>query len=536
MSEENAAMTAFAIEEGGKAEVPTRPAPRLIESPEASELGALIEVSRALSDTLDLSAALTAVLEVLKHHHGIIRSVVTLRDGDREELAIEAGLGVSDGAQRTRFRIGEGITGRVVETGEPIVVPRISQEPLFLNLSGPRDPREEVSFICTPILIDGEPIGALAVDLSYEVDRDYGYSLDLLRVVASMIAQAIKVKRLADVERQQLVEENSHLRGELRERFDFSNLIGNSGPMRRVYTQIGQVARTNATVLLRGESGTGKELIAHAIHYNSARSDKPFVSVNCAALPPTLIEAELFGYEKGAFTGANARKIGLFERAHGGTLFLDEIGDLEPALQVKLLRVLQQREIQRLGAVDVVRVDVRVIAATHQNLEQKMADGTFREDLYYRLNVFSIFSPPLRERKADVLMLADHFVEKYAAEYGKQVKRISTPAIDMLASYHWPGNIRELENTIIRAILVSDEAVIHPHHLPPTLQTAEASGTLPRGSLADMVATYERGLIEDALKSTRGNRAKAAQLLQTTERIFGYRLRQFGIDASRYRD
>ncbi len=492
-------------------------------------------MSRALSNTLDLPLALTSVLEVLRRHHGILRSVVTLLGPERDELAIEAGLGVADDALRARFRIGEGITGRVVETGEPIVVQRISEEPLFLNLSGPRPTGEETSFLCTPILVDGEPIGALAADLIFHADRDFDYSLDLLRVVASMVAQAIKLKRLTEMERQHLVEENSHLRDELRERFDFSRLIGNSSAMRRVYTQIGQVAHTSATVLLRGESGTGKELIAHAIHYNSSRSDGPFITVNCAALPPTLIEAELFGHEKGAFTGATVRKIGLFERAHGGTLFLDEIGDLDTSLQVKLLRVLQQREVQRVGAIDVVKVDVRVIAATHQNLEEKMAEGSFREDLYYRLNVFSIFSPPLRERKADVLLLADHFVEKYAAEYGKQVKRISTPAIDMLASYHWPGNIRELENTIIRAILVSEEAVIHPHHLPPTLQTAEASGTLPRGSLADLVATYERGLIEDALKTTRGNRAKAAQLLQTTERIFGYRLRQFGIDANRYR-
>jgi Nif-specific regulatory protein len=258
------------------------------------------------------------------------------------------------------------------------------------------------------------------------------------------------------------------------------------------------------------------------------------VIVNCAAFPPTLIEAELFGHEKGAFTGANSRKLGLFERADGGTLFLDEIGDLEPGLQVKLLRVLQQREVQRLGGTDMIKVDVRVITATHRNLEERMASGAFRDDLYYRLNVFSIFVPPLRERKADVLLLADHFVQKYSAEYGKQIKRISTPAIDMLMSYHWPGNIRELENVIVRAILVCDESVIHGHHLPPTLQTAEASGTVTRGSLADLVASYERNLIEDALKTTRGNRAQASHLLQTTERILSYRLKQYGIDAGRY--
>jgi Nif-specific regulatory protein len=513
----------------------SQPGPDSTPAPEQGPLAALIEVSRALSGTLDLTAALDAVLGVLQHNHGIIRSMITLRETEGMDLGIEAAVGLPEEGKQARFRIGEGITGRVVETGKPIVVPRISQEPRFLSRSVRRDPTEEVSFICTPILLDGASVGALAVDLRYEADRNYDYTLDLLRVVASMIAQAIKVSNIARAERQLLVEENTHLRGELRERYDFSNLIGNSHAMRHVFLQITQVAHTSATVLLRGESGTGKELIAHAIHYNSPRATKPLVSVNCAALPPTLIEAELFGYEKGAFTGAHSRKPGLFERADGGTLFLDEIGDLEPGLQVKLLRVLQQREVQRLGGTDMIKMDVRVIAATHRNLEERMAAGAFRDDLYYRLNVFSIFVPPLRERKADVLLLADHFVQKYSAEYGKQIKRISTPAIDMLMSYHWPGNIREMENIIVRAILVCDESVIHGHHLPPTLQTAEASGTVIRGSLADLVTSYERNLIEDALKTTRGNRAQASQLLQTTERILSYRLKQYGIEAGRYR-
>jgi len=276
-------------------------------------------------------------------------------------------------------------------------------------------------------------------------------------------------------------------------------------------------------------------LIAHAIHYNSPRAKKPFIRVSCAALPETLIEAELFGHEKGAFTGAQARKKGRFELADGGTLFLDEIGDLSLATQVKLLRVVQEREFERLGGTTTVQTNVRLLTATNRNLEQAIAEAAFREDLYYRLNVFSIFVPPLRERKDDILLLADHFSEKYAAEHYKPIRRISTPAIDMLTSYHWPGNVRELENAIERAVLVCDGQVIHGYHLPPTLQTAEASGTVARTSLADAVNSYEKDLIVDALKTARGNRAKAAKLLSTTERIMGYKVKKYAIDWRRFR-
>jgi Nif-specific regulatory protein len=305
--------------------------------------------------------------------------------------------------------------------------------------------------------------------------------------------------------------------------------------MQRVYEAVAQVARTNTTVLIRGESGTGKELIAQAIHYNSLRAKKPFIKVSCAALPETLIESELFGYERGAFTGAQDRKKGRFEMAQGGTLFLDEIGDVHLPTQVKLLRVLQEREFERLGGTEVVKVNVRLVAATNKDMEQAIAQGTFREDLFYRLNVFVIFIPPLRERKPDTLLLADHFLQRFAAEHGKDIRRIATPAIDMLTSYHWPGNVRELQNVIERAVLVCDGQVVHAHHLPPTLQTAEASGTVMNVSLQEAVEAYERDLLQDALKSARGNRAKAARLVRTTDRIFNYKVRQLGIDWKRFR-
>ena len=306
--------------------------------------------------------------------------------------------------------------------------------------------------------------------------------------------------------------------------------------MQDVCENVARVARTNATVMIRGESGTGKELIAHAIHYNSLRKSGPFIKVNCAALPDNLIESELFGYEKGAFTGAGTQKKGRFELAEGGTLFLDEIGELSASTATKLLRVLQEREYERLGGTRTIKTDVRLIVATNKDLEKAIAGGTFREDLYYRLNVFSIFVPPLRERKPDVMLLTDHFLEGFNLEHGRQVKRVSTAAIDALMSYHWPGNVRELRNTIERAVLVSDGHVIDAHHLPPTLQTAETSGTVANLSLKGAVEAYEKDMIQDALKTTKGNCAKAAKLLWTTERIINYKARKYGILATRFRN
>ena len=339
----------------------------------------------------------------------------------------------------------------------------------------------------------------------------------------------------SEAERQRLEAENTHLRLELKERYGFSNLVGTSGPMRQVQEQIAQVARANTTVLLRGESGTGKELLAHAIHYNSTRAKRPFVKVSCSALPHDLLESELFGVEAGAFTGAHVMRKGRFELADGGTLFLDEIGELTVAAQVKLLRVLQAREIERVGGTESIPINIRLVVATNKDLEAAIAKGHFREDLYHRLNVFTIFVPPLRERKTDILLLADHFLEKLSREHHKQVRRIATPAIDMLVSYHWPGNVRELANAIERAVVVCDAGVIHGHHLPPTLQTAEASGTAPTLTLNEMLEAVEKDALQDALKSARGNRAKAARLLGATERVFNYRVRRYRIDWKRFR-
>jgi Nif-specific regulatory protein len=504
---------------------------------EVRKLSTLLEASQALSGTLDLKGGLNRVLEILGRHHGAIRSTVVLLNEQTGDVELEASAGAIQPGKRVRYRLGEGITGKVVQTGKPIVVPRVSREPTFLHRAADRPelPTQELTYISAPITLEGRTVGAVGIDLRFKSNRDYHRTAKFLGVVGSMIAQAVRVHRLIQADRQQLVDENIHLRQELKERYDFSNLVGTSGPMRQVYEQVSQVAPANTTVLLRGESGTGKELIAHAIHYNSARAKKPFVKVSCAALPQDLIESELFGYEKGAFTGAHTTKKGRFEAADGGTLFLDEVGELNLATQVKLLRVLQEREFERLGSSATVRVNLRLVAATNKDLEKAIAAGEFREDLYYRLNVFSIFVPPLRERKPDVLLLADYFLEKFSREHGKHVKRISTPAIDMLMSYHWPGNVRELANVLERAVVVCDASVVHAHHQPPTLQTADSSDTAIKMSLEETVGAVEKDALQDALKSTRGSRAKAARLLRTTERIFNYKVRKYEIDWRRFR-
>ena len=506
------------------------------------QLGVLHQVGSILGSAPNFEQALHQILERLSERLQMRLGTLSLLRGDQgangQEVAIEIAFGLSqDEIDRGRYKVGEGITGRVVASAKPVIVPRISSEPLFLDRTGARTraDRSHSSFICVPIQLQREVLGTLSVDCPYVDDANLHRNVRLLSIVAGMIAQDVASRRRERAERASLHDENLRLQGELKERFHPANIIGNSRAMEEVGEMIGKVAPSDATVLLRGDSGTGKELVADALHYHSLRSSRPLVKVHVAALPESLVEAELFGHEKGAFTGATEDKEGRFERADGGTLFLDEIGELPPGVQVKLLRVLQSRQVERLGGSGPRHVDVRVVAATHVDLERAVAGGRFREDLFYRLNVFPIYVPPLRERKSDVLLLADTFLERYGRKHGQPMRRISTPAIDMLMSYHWPGNVRELENCIERAVILSMDGVVHGHHLPPTLQTAAASGTNLPGSLEMMMSSYEREILVEALKSTRGNMAKAARALGTTARIFSYRTRRLGIDPGGYR-
>ena len=498
----------------------------------------LYEISKALNEHLELRNSLYKALDILSSSLDMVRGTVSILNPLRDEISIEVAHSLSKSArERVKYKLGEGITGKVIQTGKPVAIPKISEEPLFLNRTASRKSKmiEEVSFLCIPIKKANQVIGALSVDKPYDKNYSLKDGVKLLSVVATMIAQHVVNLETIQLEKEKLRKENRRLRDELENKYRINNIIGNSNKMREVFQMISQVSKSNATVLIRGESGTGKELVANSIHYNSYRTEKPFVKVNCAAIPANLIESELFGHEKGAFTGAIKKKLGKFELANKGTIFLDEIGSIGLEVQTNLLRVLQEKEFDRVGGHQTIKTDVRIIAATNKNLEQAVDEETFRGDLYYRLNVFPIYMPPLRERKTDILLLADYFLEKYSKENNKEIKRFSTPAIDMIMTYHWPGNVRELENCIERSVLLCDGGVIHSYHLPPTLQTGEESDTLPDLSLEAAVSNLEREMIIDALKNSRGNITQAAQILKTTVRRFSYKAQKYGVDYKDYR-
>ena len=504
------------------------------------ELDVIYHVSHSvLKSKKDVSSLLKDVLNVLQQDMGLERGTLTLKRDN--QLIIEASKGLSDKEKkRGLYSIGEGITGKVGATGKSIVIPDVSKEPLFLARTRTKR-SEKTAFICVPIKDNNEIIGTLSIDCPSATLEKLSNTLQLMEIVANILADGVAAMRNEVEERDSLKAENLRLKNELVSNFKPDNIIGNCNRMRVVYDMISQVAYSMATVLIRGESGTGKELVAKAIHYNSQRKNKPFIAVNCAALPENLIESELFGHEKGAFTGANIQRKGRFEIAKGGTLFLDEIGDISIPVQVKLLRVLQERCFERVGGHVSITSDVRIIAATSRNLEDSIAEGAFREDLYYRLNVFPILIPALKKRKTDILLLADFFLNKYNHLYSKNVKRISTPAINMLNAYHWPGNVRELENCIERAVLVSSNEVLNAYNLPPSLQTAKESHTSlleTQGQFAGfetLVSSFEQELIVEALKNSNGNIAKAARNLKTTPRIIHYKIEKLSIDLNKYR-
>jgi DNA-binding NtrC family response regulator len=346
------------------------------------------------------------------------------------------------------------------------------------------------------------------------------FSLDHL---TSVVERALEMRALRD--------ENRKLREELGHRYDLDNIIGRSEPMQEVFQMVMRVAAAKSTVLIAGESGVGKDLIARAIHYHSPRRDRPFIKINCTAIPENLMESELFGYEKGAFTGASASKPGKFEEADSGTVFLDEIGDVTPAVQVKLLRILQERQFERLGSNKTVSVDVRVIAATNQDLRAALEQGTFREDLFYRLNVVPVNMPPLRKRKGDIPFLAEYFLKKYSRIEGRPLEGFTNAALQLLEAHHWPGNVRELENVVERAVVLAggkqlDAADIRIDNLQRK-PAASDEAFLPPGMTLE---EYERYLIQEALRRSDGNKSQAARLLGLTRNAFRYRLSQMGAD------
>ncbi|MFT7625117.1 MAG: Nif-specific regulatory protein [Myxococcota bacterium] len=493
-----------------------------------SEIDLLFRITQALlGENERLEPTLQAVLDELDAS-GLVRGAITLLDSEGDEARIVVSVGHSPTQiERGRFQKGTGVIGQVLADGQPILIPDIEADPTWKDTTGARTEvdLEGVAYLCVPILTsrDATTVGTLSVD-RLEGDDDGAQSdVQLLAIIAGLLGDAVVSWRDRREEREALRNENLRLKKASRPP---PNIIGTHRTMHQVFKLIDHVAASDTTVLVRGESGTGKELVARAIHDRSSRADSRFVSVNCGALPENLVESELFGHVRGAYTGAMSNRAGRFEMAHGGTIFLDEIAELPPQMQVKLLRVLQEGEIQKVGEDRPQRVDVRVVAATNIDLEEGMAAGAFREDLYYRLNIFPIYLPSLRDRKSDITLLADHFVEKYSDINNQPVVRVTTPAIELMYAYHWPGNVRELENCIARAVLLSEDGTIRSHHLPPTLQTGRSSGTSNSGSLDEMMGAYEREILIEAMKDADGVLARAACALETTPRILAYRLKR----------
>lgn len=490
---------------------------------------ALFEVSKVINSSFDLEKNLAQTMHVLGDLLEMERGSVFLLDDGTKELRIVAAHGLTkDQIEKGKYKTGEGIVGRVLEKGYPVVVPDVEDEPLFLNKTGSRIKRSGISFLCVPIKFKGESIGVLSADRIFK-DRAITINEDIrvLEIVASIIAQHVILWRHYKKSEQ----EKENLKLELKGKYSLPNIIGTSDKMQEVFEAVHRVANSKATVLLYGESGTGKELIAKAIHYMSPRTKGPFIRFNCASIPEGLLESELFGHEKGAFTGAiNARK-GRFELACGGTILLDEVGDLPITLQPKILRVLQEKEFERVGGERTIKVDVRLIAATSRNLEELVSKGKFREDLYYRLNVVPLFMPALRERKEDIPHFTEHFLKRFNEENDKDVS-ISPESLRTLIGYSWPGNVRELENTMERLVVMSNGKSIEPSDLPINLRLLSSKGVLQKDSLKTGIEDMEKSSILHALEETGWVQAKAARVLGITSRQIGYKMKKYDIKLS----
>jgi Nif-specific regulatory protein len=505
--------------------------------PITQELDALFSVSQVLAHSLDLQRTLAGVLQELHQHGGLTHGMVTLLNPESGELILRA---VYDDTfeeqklQEIRYRTGEGVIGHILETGTTVIVPRIANEPRFIGRLGVYD--VDLPFIGTPIRMRGRLIGVLGAQPAEKAPELLDKGARFMEMVANLVGQVVRLSWNMAEERQHLVSERDRLLREVSKQFGFENIVGSSAPMRRVFEQVRAVAKWTTTVLIRGESGTGKELIANAIHYNSPRSSMPFIRLNCAALSDALLESELFGHDKGAFTGANDHRLGRFEEADRGTLFLDEIGELSATFQAKLLRVLQEGEFERVGSSKTRAVDVRIIAATNRNLEEDVAQGKFREDLYYRLNVMPIYVPPLRARTEDLPDLSRFLTARIAAHQGRAL-HLSDCAIRLLIQHEWPGNVRELANCLERAAVMAEADVINRDTL--SLTGLEAKILAQGGNLVQPPENFndpsldERERIIAALEHAGWVQAKAARLLGMTARQIAYRIQQFDIQVRR---
>mgnify|MGYP000601522376 CR=1 FL=1 len=495
------------------------------------ELKVLYEISGIMRQVLFLDQALGSILKILSDSLAMERATVTLKDGRTGVLRICAShsLGPEE-KRRGVYEPNEGVTGLIFRKVQPMVVPDIGKEPLFLNKTGARDlEKEAISFIGVPIVLNGEPIGVLSVDRLFGSDVSSTEDVRFLTIVATLISHFVHLNHQIQKREKTLVNENRSLRAEISEKYNHFFAVGVSPAMQTLKEMIRKVAPSRASVLLLGESGTGKTLTARIIHELSQRGRCPFIKVNCAALPDNLIESELFGHEKGAFTGAQNTQRGRFEEAESGTLFLDEIGELPLGVQAKLLRFLQDREFERLGSGHTRKLDVRIVAATNMDLATAVEAGKFRGDLYHRLNVFPISIPPLRHRKADIPLLADYFIGKMSRDYGKPIQ-FSLEVIDLLIRYNWPGNVRELENLIERLYILAEDIMIGPGLLPSAMRRS-CREVRPSSPLeVPSIETLEKEAIVEALERNNWIQQRAAREIGLTSRQMGYRVKKFGLD------
>ncbi len=522
----------------------------------------LIEISKVVTSSLDMDEIFHSIMIIMEKSLKLEKGSLVLYNTTEGNLKIVAAVGLSpDEMEKGTYQPGEGVTGKVFESGEPMIIRSVAKDPLFLNRVGylahfHLNP-DNVSFLSVPVKSDLAIIGVLSVFFTQSKHTDLPTHLDFLQVVASIISQAIKIHNLVEEAKKEISRENILLKRELKEKYRFGSLIGRSKAMEKLFERIQLVADSRASVLITGESGTGKEMIASAIHYNSNRADKPFIKINCAAIPENLLESELFGHKKGSFTGAVADKKGKFELADGGTIFLDEIGELDLNLQSKLLRVLQEREIESIGSVKPKQIDIRILAATNNDLEKQIQEKKFRSDLFYRLNVVNLQPPALRDRIEDIPLLISHFTEKYSKENGKKVKGITREANKILSSYPWPGNVRELENVIERAIVLTQNEIldivdfteINDKLIKPVLHTEEKIQETSQSSdesvqfyspvnldaidgraMEVVVGEVESRLIQFALKKFRYTKTRVAKYLGINRNTLDKRIKELKIE------
>ncbi len=503
------------------------------------QLTVLYEISKQLASAMDFGTSIHSSLKLLATYLDIQRIALFVFEPETKEFVIHYAYGFThEERQKGRYKMGEGITGKVGKSGVPIVLPDVKDEPMFMNKTGKEFVKDNLSYIAVPVKTDKKVVAVLSVQKLLTDESSFEEDVNLLSMIAALIGQAMSLNQRIEKQRQDMEQEKSVLIKELKSKYRPENIIGISPGIEEVFEIIDRVSPTKATVLLRGESGTGKELVARAIHFHSPRAGKPFVKMNCAALPDTLLESELFGHEKGSFTGAFETKKGRFELANEGTIFLDEIGEISLSTQAKLLRVIQEKRFERLGGNKTIEADVRIIAATNSDLEKGIKNRVFREDLYYRLNVVPIFMPALRERKEDIPLLVEHFLTRFNKEHGKSLK-LSGQAMEFMINYNWPGNVRELENMIERTVIMTKGSVINVTDIPlPVISSetekasaAHAQRTIPEHyKLDSMVEDMEKSRIIDALKKTGGIKAKAARLLGITQRQLGYKIQKYSIE------